>query len=306
MAECTATIRGMRILSLALVCTLVATSAGAQQPDYDKLNDAISSHSAASDTAALRADLAQADDLVAKYPSVAAAHWVRARALDALERREESLAEYTKIVNDAGFASDAHYNSGVILETLGRTREALAEYRAALAANPKNSDAAYNIAQNAYLDGDFAEALDKWLIAKQLTPDDFQVSRKLVQAYWALGREADAARARDEVLRIRTQGKDPAIAKVADWVFDQIVLPKGRVYAREPFGNAEFIYRLEVDDANDKPVGNLQFVRDGDHWALRAPAGSTVPEKTFTTRPTWRDLKPLVRDMAVAAFPAVK
>jgi len=136
--------------------------------------------------------------------------------------------------------------------------------------------------------------------------DGFQVSRKLVQAYWALGREADAIRARDEVLRIRTEAKDPAIAKVVDWVFDQIVLPKGRVYAREPFADADFLYRFQVVDPKDDTIGELVLVSDGDHWTLRVRGNADVPEKVFTTRPAWRDLKPRVRDMALLAFPAAK
>jgi tetratricopeptide (TPR) repeat protein len=295
----------MRALIFLLAFTLTASAAFAQQPDYSALNDAISKHIEAKDTAALKADLAQADDLVAKYPSAASAHWSRARALSGLGRKEEAIVEYTRTAATPAFATDAHYNVGVILEDLGRRAEAMAEYRAAIAADPKNTDAAYNLAQNAYLDGDFAEALDKWLIVKRETPDDFQTSRKLVQAYWALGREADALRARDEVLRIRTQAKDPAIAKVADWVFDQIVLPKGRVYAREPFASADFLYRFQVMNEKDDRVGELVFIVDGDHWTLRVKANANVPEKVFTTRPAWRDLKPMVRDMALVAFPAV-
>jgi tetratricopeptide (TPR) repeat protein len=295
----------MRALILVLAFTLAPSAAAAQQPDYGALNDAISKHIDAKDTAGLKADLAQADDLVAKYPSAASAHWVRARALSGLGRKEEAIVEYTRTAATSSFASDAHYNVGVILEDLGRRTEAMAEYRAAIAADPKNTDAAYNLAQNAYLDGDFAEALDKWLIVKREMPDDFQVSRKLVQVYWALGREADALRARDEVLRIRTQAKDPAIAKVADWVFDQIVLPKGRVFVREPFADADFLYRFEVTNEKDDPLGDLVLIRDGDHWTLRAKANANVPEKVFTARPAWRDLKPIVRDMAVLAFPAV-
>jgi len=291
------------ILTVALAWPV--TMAQAQQPNYDALNDAISKHQDAKDTAALKADLAQVDELIAKYSSAPQPHWLRARILEALERREEAIAEYTRAAVSPGFASDAHYNIGVNLEELGRIPEALAEYRMALAADPKASDAAYNIAQLSYLRGDFAEALDKWLIVKGLKPDDFQVSRKLVQAYWALGRDADAMRARDEVLRIRTQAKDPAIADVVDWVFDQIALPKGRLFAREPFTGDSLLYRFEVNNDKDVEVGRLQFVRDGDRWILRVQGDSTVPEKIFTALPGWRELKPLVRDMALAAFPAV-
>jgi tetratricopeptide (TPR) repeat protein len=296
----------MRILIVAFALTLIAGNAAGQKNEYQLLNDSIDRHE--KDPAGLAQDLAQAEALVAKLPAAPAGHWVRARALDALNRVDEAIAEYVKAAALPAFAGDAHYNIGLMLERNHRLAEAMAEYRSALRADPKNADAAYNIAQAAYLDGNFAEALDKWTLAKQLTPDNFQVARKLVQTYYALGRDADAARARDEVLRIRTQAKDPDIATVTTWVFDQIVLPKGRVYAREPFDNAEYLMRFDVGNANDDIVGNLEFVRDGDHWILRPAGTPSAPAapRTYTSRPSWRDLQPAVRDMATTAFPVTK
>jgi len=294
------------LLACALTVTVTSATARAQQNDYQKLNDAISSHQ--TDPAALKQDLAQADALLAREPANPSGHWVRARALEALKQNGDAIVEYRKAAESPAFAGDAHYNIGDILDSDGRVPEAMLEWEQALELDPKNADAAYNLAQQYYLQEKFGQALEKWLLVKSLKSDDFQLARKLVQVYYALGRDTDAVRTRDDVIRIREQSKDPAAAKAVDWVFDQLVLPKGRVFAREPFSPGAVAFTFEVANAKDVTIGRLEFARDGNAYVLRVAGTSpvAVPARAFAQRPAWRDLKPIVRDMALAAFPVIQ
>lgn len=289
-------------LTLAMVLIL-AGAVTARQDRYTELGDAITRHKG--DPEALKRDLAEAEVLVAQNPSNGRAYFLRARALSALDRGSDAIAEYRRAISlSPDLARVAHYNIGVILSGSGRRAEAIVEYEQVLRLDPNDVDAAYNLGQDFYLLERFDDALRYWSIAQRLTPDDFQVARKMVQTYNALGRYDEAARAREEVLRIRRQGNDAAAANAKTWVFDQMVLPAGRIYAREPFIADDAIYRFEVVDPNENIVGRMTFRSAGDRFVLSVDGQSPAPDQTvsFASRPAWRELRVAVRDLALKAF----
>ena len=292
----------MRKLCLILALLVCAAPAFAAQDRIEQLDAAIERHKG--DPEALKRDLAEADALVAQSPNTGRPYFLRGRILSALGRGGEAIAEYRRAASlSPALGAVAHYNIGTILADQGRIPEAIVEYQEALRLDPGNVDAAYNLGMELYLKDQFGDALKYWSIAQRLTPNDFQVARKMVQAYNALGRYEEAARARDEVLRIRRDGKDANAASVKTWVFDQIVLPAGRIFAREPFDADGPIYTFQVDDAKANRIGGMTFLATAKGFVLRVDGDTaTSAEVVFATRPAWRELRDAVRTLGLTLF----
>src|SRR5262249_25696379 len=146
--------------------------------------------------------------------------------------------------------ADAAYNAGVVLSTLNKEKDAIAHWDKAFAINARHVDAAYNAGQGYYNQKDFKKAAERWKAAEKLAGDDFQIAKKLVQAYVALGDDKQAATARARVFELWKAGK---AGKAKDYVFDQFDVGKHHIYAVEAFdpsGDLAYVYRFDVTDSD--------------------------------------------------------
>jgi tetratricopeptide (TPR) repeat protein len=286
-----------RLAALALFA--VASSSYADDA-RERLRDGIDAHE--HDRAALEQDLKAVEALLEANADDSDAVFLRGRVLGFLDQPEAAIASYRRAAElSKDLAPLARYNIGCIYGDLGKHADAMAEWESVLLLDPTHEDAHYNLGQNYYLDGRFELARKHWEAVKKKTPDNFQVARKMVQIYWALGRETDAMKAREDVYRIRRDGLDPE-AKADAWCFDQLVLPGGRVYAYETFEPAAGAgpWFFKVADSTDGTVARLDLAPKDKGFVLRVtdPKGAKAKEKTFAAKPSWKELKPAVSAMA--------
>ena len=129
----------------------------------------------------------------------------------------------------------------------------------------------------------------------------------MLQALHALGREEEAEVARSKVLRIKRDKLDEAVRDVPEFCFDQMVIGTMRIFAYESFGQSPAIplYVFKVYQGQAGNIGKLEFVtgpETGFTLRVSLPAGGKDQARTFDTRPTWRELKPLVQAMVQDRF----
>ncbi|GII77352.1 hypothetical protein Sru01_23340 [Sphaerisporangium rufum] len=103
----------------------------------------------------------------------------RAQVLGMMGRLEESLADYTAVVELDPDFPEHHFNVGNILRRLGREEEAIAAYRRALSLSPPFPEAYYNLGDARLELGDVEGALADFGYAIELDPGhvDARVNR---------------------------------------------------------------------------------------------------------------------------------
>jgi tetratricopeptide (TPR) repeat protein len=252
--------------------------------------------------AALEKALAELDALVAQKPRQADAHYARGWVLSHLGRNDPAVAAYDRAFELDRKLAEAPYNAGVVLARAGKPKEAVARFDRALAADPKHVDAAYNAGQSYYDQKQFEKAAERWTTASQLAPDDFNAAKKLVQAYMALGREAEAMKAREKVFALRKAARDPQIAKLPSYVLDQLEVGKYHVYVYEAFdtsGDLAYVYRFQVTE-KDRPLGSVNLetsavIREqGTPYILgldKDGKHTSFPDRTWKTLPAYKVIK---------------
>jgi tetratricopeptide (TPR) repeat protein len=262
---------------------------------------------------ALDKALADLDALVAKQPKQADAHYARGWVLSRLGRAEPAVAAYDKAFELDKKLADAAYNAGVVLARAGKPKDAAVRFDRALAAAPKHVDAAYNAGQTYYDLKQFAKAAERWTTASRLAPDDFNAAKKIVQAYMALGKEAEAMKAREKVFALKKAAKDPQLAKMKSYVFDQLDVGKYHIFVYEAFdtsGDLAYVYQFQVTE-RDRVVGSVNLEtsavireqgvpyilgmdKDGKH--------SSFADKTWKTLPPYKVVKAEAIKKIQAAF----
>jgi tetratricopeptide (TPR) repeat protein len=267
------------------------------------------------DRALLANSLSEIDREIASAPRLAVNHYVRGWLLSHLGRLEEAVRAYDKAVEiDPKFA-DAYYNAGVVLADLGRTDEALKRWYAATEADPKLVDAYYNAGQLHYNRKEFAKALDRWSKARALAPDDFDVAKKVLQAYNALGDRGAAVKAREAVFQIWRTSSDPGVRRLTEYVFDQFDVGKTHVYAYETFepkGDLYYVYTFRVAGPKGKLVGSVQLESSaairkmGTPYILGVTTGSRheTLSQSFKALPAYDTLRPIVTKIIEERFAA--
>jgi len=262
--------------------------------------------------AALANALVELDALIVKNAKDADAHYARGWVLSRTGKHEDAVVAYDRAFELDARLSDAPYNAGVVLGRLGNSKEAAIRFDRALKVAPKHVDAAYNAGQSYYDTNDFTKAVARWTIAAKLQPDDFQIAKKLVQAYVALGKASDVKQARQKVFALWKSGKDPEVKKEKSYVYDQFVAGKYQVYVYEAFdtsGDAAYVYQFKVTlGARSLGSVNLEtsaasrkqgvpFVlgvdKDGEHATL---------DDTWKKLPDYQLLKPLVTKVIETRF----
>jgi tetratricopeptide (TPR) repeat protein len=251
---------------------------------------------------ALDKALADLDALVAKQPRQADAHYARGWVLSRLGRPDPAVAAYDKAFELDRKLADAAYNAGVVLARAGKPKDAAARFDRALTADPKHVDAAYNAGQSYYDQKQFAKAAERWTTASRLAPDDFNAAKKIVQAYMALGKEAEAMKARDKVFALRKAAKDPQLARMKSYVFDQFDVGKYHIYVYEAFdtsGDLAYVYQFQVTE-HDRPLGSVNLetsavIREqGVPYILGMDKGgkhTSLSDRTWKTLPAYKVVK---------------
>jgi tetratricopeptide (TPR) repeat protein len=293
----------MRTLACVLMVLLLAGVAAADEPTESEgiaiLKVAMAKEK---EPGALDKALVDLDALVKKQPKSADAHYARGWVLSRLSKDKEAVAAYDKAFLVDKKLADAAYNAGVVLARGKRHKDASIRFDRALTADPKHVDAAYNAGQTYYDMKQYQKAADRWTIASELAPDDFNAAKKIVQAYFALGKEADAMKAREKVFALKKAGKDPQVAKMKSYVFDQFDVGKYHIFVYETFdtsGDLAYVYTFQVTE-QDKPVGSVNLEtsavlrEQGVPFILGMDKGdkhSSFPEKTWKTQPAYKVIK---------------
>ena len=250
--------RGMRALVAFVVAVMWLGSARAESEGIQILKTVLDKER---DKPALEKALVEVDALLVKEPKQADAHYTRGWVLSKLGRADESVTSYDKAFALDKTLADAAYNAGVVLAAAGKKKDAAVRFEKAFAVDPKHVDAAYNAGQTYYDLKQFAKAAQRWEAAAKLAPDDFNAAKKVVQAYMALGKEKEAKAARERVFAIKKAAKDPALAKMKSYVFDQFDVGRYHIYVYEAFdtsGDLAYVYQFQVTLA-DKPIGSVNL-----------------------------------------------
>lgn len=114
--------------------------------------------------------LAILQEVVAANPADRAALMSRAKALAALDRTDEALAEYTQITKRWPDYPWALVRRGELFEKAGDTRAALREYRAAVKAAPANADIQFTLAYALARAGQKRDAIKAFEAGLKLDP----------------------------------------------------------------------------------------------------------------------------------------
>lgn len=123
--------------------------------------------------------------------------------------------------------------AGVTHARAGRTAEAIAAWEAAAALDPLYIDGLYNAGIAHFGQGDIVAALGCWERGLARAPRDFWFLRKLVQAHNALGKYADAGRARARLRDVWATSTDPSVQRATSYVFHQQDVDGVEIHASE-------------------------------------------------------------------------
>ncbi len=287
----------MRIaLGLFLLLALSRTAAADKRPPaLEILERAISGEK---DTKVLTQALADLDALIKKSPKDADAHYARGWVLSRVGKRDdEAVTAYDRAFDLDPRLADAAYNAGVVLGRLGNSKDAALRFDRALRVNPKHADAAYNAGQSYYDVADYENAAARWETAAKLQPDDFQIAKKLVQAYVGLGKPAAVTKARQRVFAMWKAHKDPDLAKLKSYVYDQLAVGKYHVYVYEAFEPSATMPTFQAKVAlKDKVIGSVTLeTKDGRYVVGVDKAGehTVLAEHDWKRQPdykTWKDI----------------
>jgi tetratricopeptide (TPR) repeat protein len=300
-------LRAVKFLYPAVMVIAMTTNASAESEAIPILKNAIAHEQ---DKQVLADSLTGIEKVIAKNDKDPDAHYARGWLLSRLARRDEAVVEYDRALALDPKLADAAYNAGVVLTDLNKEKDAIARFDKAFAIDPKHVDAAYNAGQGYYNVKDFKHAAERWTAAHKLAADDFQIAKKLVQVYNALGKDADAAKARDDVFALWKAGK---AGNNKDYVFDQFDVGAYHVFASETFdpsGDLAYVYRFDVT-AHDKRLGSVNLetsaaIREhGVPYLLGMDKAGTHTQlgKMFAKLPTYKELKPMVVEAIKAKFP---
>ena len=236
-------------------------------------------------------------------------HHARGRTLSALGHDAQALEAHLCALEIDPKLAAARYSAGLILADQGREDEAIKHWEETLRLEPKHTDALYNLGQAMYNQGRFEAALKHWLAARALVPDDFEIAKKLVQAYNALGQPDDADRALEELVRLWGSSPNERVGALSDVIIDQIVVAGHRIFVHETLRPAHRdlwdVTSFRALNRDGKVILSVQL-ESGEYGrehgvpfvlSLRTARGYRVLEVAFASKPTYRQLKPLALEV---------
>lgn len=121
------------------------------------------------------------------------------------------------------------------------------ELLAALREDPSNPVALYNLGLMNYLAGDYSGAIKNWKALRDINPGDWQVTEKLVQAYWGAGNSESANLEIAKLRAARESGNYPKLNEKDFFICDQFEIGNIRVFALEYYeltGNSPIAWKF--------------------------------------------------------------
>lgn len=299
----------MRGLLLAVTLAVAIARPAAAEPQADAravLDRAIAKQK---DARALKQALEELDRLIVKNPNDADAHYARGWVLSASGRNEDAVISYDRAFQLDRLMVTAPYNAGVVLGRIGNLKEAAIRFDRALKVSPRHVDAAYNAGQTYYDLRDYKTAAARWEAALKLQPEDFQIAKRILQAYVAAGNTSQIKRARDRVLAMWRTTKDPEIARQKDYLYDLFTVGtklQVNVYETfEPGGVGATLLQARVSNAADKQLGSIGLERIADGYIVgldKGGAHTTLSEHAWKKQPDYRAFKSVVRKLVETKF----
>ena len=224
------------------------------------------------------------------------------RLLVHLEQPEKALESYRTAIKLDPKHAGALYSAGTIL-TDTKPDEARDLFERAVAEAPDHVSARYNLGQLHYNAKRFEKALEQWSAAVKLAPDDFDVNKKVVQAFHALGRYGDAKPYREKLFELRK--KDERLKGLREFCFDQFTVGKYHVFAYETFdkvGDLYYHYTFKVMSPAGEMVRTINLESSVGIRAMGVPYLLGKNEGRVHSQlghmwkklPTYTELKPIV------------
>ena len=293
--------RTVFVLGLVLALAGMAEADVAKSQAIEILERAIANQKS---KASLASALTELDALIAKNPKDADAHYARGWILSRTRKDEDAVVAYDKAFELDASLADAAYNAGVVLGRMGNAKEAVVRFERTLKVNAKHVDAAYNAGQSYYDLDDFANAAARWETAAKLAPDDFQIAKKLVQAYVALAKAPKIKTARARVFAMWKAGKDPDGTK--SYVYDLYKAGKYHIHVHEGFDPPDvgFVYQAKIT-IGDKQPGSIMLEPTGSQYVITVVKGSekaTLSQYAYRKPPEYSAFKALAQKLIAERF----
>ncbi len=140
---------------------------------------------------------------LALTPNFPEAHFNLGKALAALQRFDEAIAEYKEAIAQKPQMSDAVNNLGIALCGSGRVEEGIAQYREALRREPRQTRALNNLGNALRSQGKLKEAESAYRQALTLDPSDAEIWSNLAAALDTQERFDEALDAFERAVTIR-------------------------------------------------------------------------------------------------------
>ena len=143
-----------------------------------------------------------------KDPENTTAHFNLGAALEAMDKPQEAVDEYRRVLKLRPDDAIARNGLGAALQSMGRIGEAIYEYRRVLSARPDDLDARYNLGSALLSQDSGEEAAAQFQQVLKARPDDSDALANLGRALAAENKMPDAASTFEGALRIDPQNAD--------------------------------------------------------------------------------------------------
>ena len=231
-------------------------------------------------------------------------HYGLGRLLVHLRREKEAATSFRSAIRAKPGYADAHYSLGILL-TADDPNAALEHFEKTIKAAPRHVDAQYNAAQLHYNARRFEKALALWKTVDGIAEGSFGVTKKIVQALYALERYDAAVPFRKKLFELRSEAENPKLKSLKEFCFDQFDAGEYRVYAYETFdkkGDLYYHYTFKVLNKAGKIVRTVNLessavIREfGVPYLLGMNEGLVHSQLGYQWKelPTYDKLKPIV------------
>jgi tetratricopeptide (TPR) repeat protein len=253
-------------------------------------------------------------DAISAASNLALEQHLRGRLLAALGRIEDAMVAQERALKLQDEFAEAHYSLGVLLAERGREPEAMHHWERAVELQPNHVDALYNLGQMHYNHAEFTQALESWSAARGFAPNDFEILKKNVQAERALEHWDEANATMADLFRSWQTSADPTVRDLYEVTVDQFEVAQHRVMASEmlrPRQNDlwyETVFRVFNADNSVLLTVQLESSQIGRELGvpyvlgINTAGGHQNLGMTFTTKPSYDSLKPLVETAIARAL----
>lgn len=179
----------------------------------------------------------------------------------------------------------------LLISSLIAEKPSNVDSKEALRADPNDQEALYDLGLASYLDEEYPQAIEAWERLAKLAPDDWQLRAKLIQAYWAAGKQREADKAIKELRDARVTGKAQDLKDSKFFIRDQFVIGDVRVFTLEYFeleGERPLLWKFVMrsgDKTRDRHFSLGSY--DSTTEAMRAMGDIGPKERAFHLDGYW-------------------